>query len=417
MKHNLGVVLRFEFFQQIHKKSFRITTGILLAAICFLVAAPVLFHSYFESPDGSGNYEQAGNPEDHADHSPFPGGVVYEDSAYRDLLPFAGEHVYANEEQLIQAVEDGTEPVGFVILDSTHIRTIFANYSLNSSSEVSGLLSAMQEIHTTQQLQKLGVPAQEYMAIQNDAVQNEEVILGKDTTSQYITGFVFIMLVYMVVLIYGQFAAVSVAREKDSKTMELLITTTRPDALILGKVFAVIAVVLLSLALYLGCAAIFFLLLKGLYPAALLAFLSANVSTSMLGVYLLYFTLALILYMFLFASLGSTVSKVEDVSSAVAPVTFLMIFGYALAFPAMSGTDNLFIRIASWIPFFSVLLMPIRFANAAASLPVILLSTVVNAAFTAWLAYISIRIYRWGALTYGNKRNFVGILKEVFAKK
>lgn len=417
MKHNLGVVLRFEFFQQINKKSFRITTGILLAAICFLVAAPVLFHSYFESPAGSGNYEQAGNPDDHADYSPFPGGMVYEDSTYRDLLPFAGEHVYTNEEQLVQAVEDGTEPVGFVILDPTHVRTIFANYSLNSSSEVSGLLSAMQEIHTMQQLQKLGVPAQEYMAIQNDTVQNEEVILGKDTTSQYITGFVFIMLVYMVVLIYGQFAAVSVAREKDSKTMELLITTTRPDALILGKVFAVIAVVLLSLALYLGSAAIFFLLLKGLYPAALLAFLSANVSTSMLGVYLLYFTLALILYMFLFASLGSTVSKVEDVSSSVAPVTFLMIFGYALAFPAMSGTDSLFIRIASWIPFFSVLLMPIRFANAAASLPVILLSTVVNAAFTAWLAYISIRIYRWGALTYGNKRNFVGILKEVFAKK
>lgn len=417
MKHNLGVVLRFEFFQQINKKSFRITTGILLAAICFLVAAPVLFHSYFESPAGSGNYEQAGNPDDHADYSPFPGGMVYEDSTYRDLLPFAGEHVYTNEEQLVQAVEDGTEPVGFVILDPTHVRTIFANYSLNSSSEVSGLLSAMQEIHTMQQLQKLGVPAQEYMAIQNDTVQNEEVILGKDTTSQYITGFVFIMLVYMVVLIYGQFAAVSVAREKDSKTMELLITTTRPDALILGKVFAVIAVVLLSLALYLGSATIFFLLLKGLYPAALLAFLSANVSTSMLGVYLLYFTLALILYMFLFASLGSTVSKVEDVSSSVAPVTFLMIFGYALAFPAMSGTDSLFIRIASWIPFFSVLLMPIRFANAAASLPVILLSTVVNAAFTAWLAYISIRIYRWGALTYGNKRNFVGILKEVFAKK
>ncbi|MGI5990065.1 MAG: ABC transporter permease [Lachnospiraceae bacterium] len=406
MKHNLGVVFRFEFAQQVRKKSFVITTVIFLAAICFLAAAPAIFRSAIE-PDESYSEESVYT---------FSGGVYYEDASWQGLLPFEEGHVYPSEKQLRQAVGDETESIGYVIVDSTHIKTIYKNYGIYSSSESSAIVAAMQAINTQQQLARLGITAEQYAQIESQTVQNETVILGENTASQYISGFIFILLVYMVVLIYGQFASVSVAREKDSKTMELLITMTNPDALILGKVFAVIAVVLMCLALYLGAAAVSFTLAKPYYPAAVLQFLSENVSTSMLGIYLLYFILALVLYMFLFAALGSTVSKIEDVSAAITPVTLFMIFAYTLAFPAMSGYDGLPVKIASWIPFFSVLLMPIRYANAAISAPIILLSTATTIAFTVLLAYISIRIYRWGTLNYGNRKNIFTVLKEVFSK-
>lgn len=57
---------------------------------------------------------------------------------------------------------------------------------------------------------------------------------------------------------------------------------------------------------------------------SLLEFYNAN--TSVLGIYLLYFILALDLYMFLFVTFGSTVLKVEDMSASVVPVTLFMIF-------------------------------------------------------------------------------------------
>lgn len=400
--HNLGVVFQFEYLQQIKKKAFLVTTIILAAVIVFAVLCPVLFRSSFET---SG-----------ADENTFDGGVFYKDTAYEDKLPFDEDHVYASRDELEQAVRDGDEPVGYVIEDPTHVQTIYANYGVSEGAASDAVLQAMKEIYVQQSLAEQGVSSEVYGEIQSVEIENEDIILGQDTSAQYVAEFVFVIVIYMVIMLYGQMVATNIAREKDSRTMELLITTTRADSLILGKVAAMIAVILTALFVFLLCAAVPYAAVRNQYPETIRLLVSESVNTSLFGVYLLYFLIGLVMYMFLFAALGSVVSKVEDVSSAISPLIMLMLVGYFLAFFEMSGVNTMPVRVLSWVPFFSVLMMPIRYANAAVSTAGLAGSAVVNVLFTCLLAVMSVRIYRFGTLHYGNRIGFLGALKKSLAR-
>ncbi len=397
--NNLGVVFRFEFMNQTRKKAFRVTAVIIAAVIVFLVLAPVLFRSAFEGGDDG-----------------LDGGVVFEDQAYADLLPFDEDHIYGTAEELEDAVKSGKEDIGYVILDPTHIRTIYSNYGVSDEAKSAAVVGAMKEIYIRQALAQQGVSDEAYQKIQNQEIHNETVIYGKDTTAQYASAMVFVILVYMVILVYGQVVAAAIAREKDSKTMELLITTTRADSLILGKVFAVIAVVLIALAVYLTAAAVPYLLVKDRYPEAVKEALNSSLNPSMIGIYILFFFIGLVMYLFILAALGSVVSRVEEVSSSLSPVVTMMVVSYALSFVLMTGVDNAVLDGLSWIPFFSVLMMPIRYAYGGIALSGVFVSAAVCVAFTVFLAHVSIRIYRWGTLNYGNKPSLTGVLRQVFGK-
>ncbi len=397
--NNLGVVFRFEFMNQTRKKAFRVTAVIIAAVIVFLVLAPVLFRSAFEGGDDG-----------------LDGGVVFEDQAYADLLPFEENHIYGTAEELEDAVKSGKEDIGYVILDPTHIRTIYSNYGVSDEAKSAAVVGAMKEIYIRQALAQQGVSDEAYQKIQNQEIHNETVIYGKDTTAQYASAMVFVILVYMVILVYGQVVAAAIAREKDSKTMELLITTTRADSLILGKVFAVIAVVLIALAVYLTAAAVPYLLVKDRYPEAVKEALNSSLNPSMIGIYILFFFIGLVMYLFILAALGSVVSRVEEVSSSLSPVVTMMVVSYALSFVLMTGVDNAVLDGLSWIPFFSVLMMPIRYAYGGIALSGVFVSAAVCVAFTVFLAHVSIRIYRWGTLNYGNKPSLTGVLRQVFGK-
>lgn len=400
--HNLGVVFGFELRELMHKKPYIISTIIIGAVILFLAVSPVLLRSLFTDDTNT--------------QDSLEGGVFYEDTALAGILPF-DDGTYDSEDALRQAVKDGDETIGYVIEDATHIKTIYNNYSMSDESKSYAVLEMLKQIYITQSLTAQGVPPQTYQSLQSTQIENETVILGKNTANQYIAGMVFVLLVYMIVLLYGQTVASAIAREKDSKTMELLITTTDPGSLILGKVFAVITASLLAFAVYLICALVPYQLLHGSYPEKVTQFLHSTISGEQLGIYILYFVLSLFLYMFIFAALGSLVSRVEDVGSSVSPIILLLVIAYALAFVVINGIDSTIIHVASWIPFFSVLLMPLRFASGTIAWTGIAVSTVISLAFTALMAWVSIKIYRRGTLNYGTRMRLTQAVRQAFRRK
>ena len=191
-------------------------------------------------------------------------------------------------------------------------------------------------------------------------IHAEEEILGRDTTTQYFLALAYIVLLYMAILLCGAVVATAVAREKDSRTMELLITTTDPKNLIIGKVLAVTCASLLQIAVIICSGLVSYLIFSGMYPKMILAVVQMMLDFSMLGMYTFYFILGFLLYMFIFAALGSVISRMEDVNSAISPVITLFVLSYMVAMLALQGGDSLIVKIASWIPFFSVMVMPIR---------------------------------------------------------
>ncbi len=74
-----------------------------------------------------------------------------------------------------------------------------------------------------------------------------------------------IFALYMAILIYGQLVASSVASEKSTRAMELLITSAKPKSLMFGKVFGAGTAGLLQLAVIFGSGYVFYNLNQKLF--------------------------------------------------------------------------------------------------------------------------------------------------------
>lgn len=169
--------------------------------------------------------------------------------------------------------------------------------------------------------------------LSNTPITLHEEVLGKDAQSSYILSYVLMFAVYMLVIMYGSFVSTSVAREKDNRTMEILITSTQPSALIIGKVLANAIAGLAQFSFILIAGFIGYFVNKSNYPAFVSQMLFTGFSWDSIVIFLFFTALGYLLYLFLYASLGSLVSKVEDVGTSVTPITLLFMVVYLLAFP------------------------------------------------------------------------------------
>ena len=279
------------------------------------------------------------------------------------------------------------------------------------------LNSVLRDHLIAQKFSEKGISYNEYQSMNNVEINAEEEVLGRDTSTQYLLAFIYIITLYSVILMFGSIVATAVAREKDSRTMELLITTTNPKNLIIGKVLAITCASVIQMLVIASSAGISYFIFRNMYPMDILMMTKKMLDLSMLGMYVFYFILGLLLYMFIFAALGSVVSRMEDVNSAVSPVMFLFITSYMIAMSALQGGESIVVKIASWIPFFSVMVMPIRNAITTVAAYEVIGSTALTIVFIYLFARLSIRIYRWGTLNYGNKPNFFKVCKEVLFSK
>ena len=120
---------------------------------------------------------------------------------------------------------------------------------------------------------------------------------------------------------------------------------------------------------------------------------------------LLFFFLGFLVYAFLYGAVGSMVSRLEETTSAVMPVTMLfMISFFLVVIPLASGdTESTMIRICSFVPFSSPVAMFTRIAMGSVPLIEILLSVAILVLSVVLIGFLAARIYRAGVLLYGVK--------------
>ena len=407
---NFGIVFQFEFLQQIKKRVVIVSTTLLAIAAFGLAAAPALI-PLFSKPASSNRPDETSYL-----NETIPGGYFVADDKIADELHIDKAALYQTEEDLQEAVKSGKESKGYAIYDYDHFKTYYRDKGLLSEAD-NALEEVLKDHLEAKNFAQKGIPYHEYQSLKRVTIHAEEEILGRNTMTQYFLALAYIVLLYMAILMCGAVVATAVAREKDSRTMELLITTTDPKNLIIGKVLAVTCASLLQIAVIICSGLVSYLIFSGMYPKMILAVVQMSLDFSMLGMYFFYFILGFLLYMFIFAALGSVISRMEDVNSAISPVITLFVLSYMVAMLALQGGDSLIVKIASWIPFFSVMVMPIRNVITTVAPYAFIGSTILTIIFIYLFARLSIRIYRWGTLNYGNKPNFFKVCKEVLFTK
>jgi ABC-2 type transport system permease protein len=238
---------------------------------------------------------------------------------------------------------------------------------------------------------------------------------GGEFGGRYAIAFFFVLLNFIAIVNYGNWVAGSVAEEKSSRVMELLITAATPRQLLLGKLLGTCAAALtqygaLIVALIVG------FLVQGAVAQALLG--SSGVDLALPGltvpfviVALLFFIGGFVLYSTLYAAAGSMVSRQEDVQQAGAPLMIVAMAGYFASFVALNAPDAAWVHIASYIAFASPYLVAIRAAFGSIApweVPIIAIVLLVTIAGAVWLAA---RIYSAGVLLYGQRLGIREVLR------
>jgi ABC-2 type transport system permease protein len=136
---------------------------------------------------------------------------------------------------------------------------------------------------------------------------------------------------------------------------------------------------------------------------------------SLLFFMLLFFILGFVIYAFLFGAVGSTVSKLEDINTAVQPLTFLFVAAFMVVMfsLASNNVDTLLMIVCSYVPFTSPMAMFTRIAMSTVPWYEITISIAILIASVIGVGILSAKIYRVGVLLYGTKPKIGALVKAI----
>jgi len=246
--------------------------------------------------------------------------------------------------------------------------------------------------------------------------------MSSNFTGNVVFAYILVYILFIVLVLYGQYIVMSVIREKSSKAMELLITTAKPINLIFGKVVGVCLAGLTQLACFavVGVASLKINLMFMNSNSGIGQAVSSLVSTvnsvmnipPMLIVYLfVFFLLGFFTYAFLYAAFASTASRMEDANSIAMLPMLLLIVSFFLSIFGLTNSQSTGIVVCSFIPFFSPMVMYMRLCLGTAPNWQALISIVISLVTIVGIAFASAKIYRMGVLMYGRPPKMGDLLK------
>jgi ABC-2 type transport system permease protein len=224
-----------------------------------------------------------------------------------------------------------------------------------------------------------------------------------------------ILLIFMAIITYGTWVAMSIAEEKGSRVMELMLNATTPLQMLTGKVIGNGAAGLTQYGIILA-AVVGGLVAQGTIHEAVIGSSGSGapfggLDPAVLAAFVVLFVLGFVFYSLLYAALGSLVSRQEDVQSATSPLMMLIMIGYFMSIFGLQAIDEPWVKLASLVPFFSPYLMLARVSMGHVEIWEFALAIALLAAATAIALVAAARIYSAGVLLYGQRVGLRQILR------
>lgn len=221
----------------------------------------------------------------------------------------------------------------------------------------------------------------------------------------YIMGF----LIYLFVTSYLSMITTDIASEKGSRVLEVLMASVKPSTHLFSKLIGVFLTGLTQIAiLAVGAYILIQFTAKKSVTDGLQEMLGQLPATYFIYV-ILFFLLSIILFLLIGALAGSLVSKVEEASQVMMPGVFIMLIGFYVMLSGISNPDSLLIKVFSYIPFTSGMLMTLRLGATDISTVSVWISIAILFATVALLFTISVTFYKRSVLTYSSG----GIMQKI----
>lgn len=231
------------------------------------------------------------------------------------------------------------------------------------------------------------------------------------------------LMLYMFLIIYGQMVMNSIIEEKNNRVLEIIVSSVRPQTLMLGKILGV------------GLVAVTQILIWGIlivsFSKWLMPVLSSGISTDdvdlmaaigqfsnptyvmTMFLYILLFLIGgYLFYSSIFAAIGSAVDNVQDASQLTTVAMIPIIIGMVFSMTVANDPNSSLAFWLSIIPFTSPMVM---MARIPFGIPVweTILSLVLLAVSLFVMIWLAAKIYRVGIFMYGKKPSFSDLIKWV----
>lgn len=440
MKSPVWIILKREYTSRIKSKGFIIGTilgPVMILALAFLPA--VIATMNLGGPKTVVIYDETGQYGSellsYQMEKTDPAGVKLKDRAADKTAEKIAEENAGDK--LILQMADVTEPAsgfrkrmtdslaagkiyGYLMISADSSSRPVLEFFSSSASDflaLSNLEKRVNSLFRLKTLDRLGITPETAREI-NETVSMKvfkvtEKGAEEDSGSSLMLAFGMGFFIYMSMFIYGSMVMQSAMEEKQSRIVEVIISSVRPFDLLMGKI---LGVGLLGLTQYLiwGLTAAGI----GLYGAAMIsAFTGGGAAPGLvipwytIAAFILYFVGGYLIFSTIYAAVGASVDNMNDAQQIVTPIALLIIIPILMISQIVRDPNSTLAVVLSLIPFFSPILMTARIAVQVPPWYEIAASGVLMTGTFILMVWLSAKIYRVGVLMYGKRLTFAELYR------
>ena len=434
---NIGIIVGREFNERVRKKSFIITTILmpLLVVAMMIIPSLIMLHSTGETKRVAV-----------IDHS----GIIAPQLESGEEIQYEPTDLTLEDARTLLTDYFGVLEIGADVMTNPNSVRLYANGSTSLAFEES-LEDDIVDIIEREKLKEYNIHNLDEILAQvktsvtittfrNDEQSEEGDEQSKSSAISTAIGFILGMMLYFILILYGAMVMQSVIEEKNSRVLEVMVSSVKPFDLMMGKILGIASVaatqILIWGVLIIGTSAV---AMPALVPtdvmqsveamqAGTLDVAQAEVDLDLLNaistatdvqyistifIWLLLFTIGgYLLYSAIFAAIGSSVDSVQDAQQLQTPVMMPIIISIFVMMTILNDPNSPVAVWCSYIPFTSPIVMMARIPCGVPTWEILLSLGILFATFVG-MVWLAAKIYRVGIFMYGKKPTFKELWKWV----
>lgn len=429
---NIGLIIMREFKERVYKKSFIITTLLMPLLLALVSVAPTLIMIF-----AKGEAKQISV----IDNS----GIVadkLESNEEVSFITLVNADLQQELKNSLEKDEFGVLYIGEDIVTNPSNIQLYTNSSSSMMIE-DNIADQVEEIIEQERLKEYNLEnlreildkVEVNISLSTFRNGDDEQSTASSSAASSIVGIILGFVLYFFLVIYGSIVMQSIIEEKNSRILEVLVSTVRPFDMMMGKILGVAAVAATQILVWgVLIIAMSAFVIPALIPDDIMASVEAlqagadvtamaanGVDTGMItamasvldtgyiakivGLLLLFMVGGFLLYAAMYAAVGASVDEAQDAQQLTTPITIPIIFAFIILTMVMNDPNSPLVVWCSMIPFTSPIVMMGRVPSGIPTWEIILSLILLYATFV-FMVWIAGKIYRVGIFMHGKKPSF-----------
>ena len=419
-----------EFKERVYKKSFIITTLLMPLLMAVISVAPTLIMIFAKGETKSISV---------IDNSGIIASRLESNEDVRFITIPDGD-LQAELKKSLESEEFGLLYIGEDVVKNPNNIQLYTNSSSSMLIE-DAITDQIEEIVEAERLKEHNISdlKQILEAIEVDISlttfrnDNKEQTASSSAASSFI-GIILGFVLYFFLVIYGSIVMQSIIEEKNSRILEVLVSTVRPFDMMMGKILGVASVALTQIAIW---GVLLIVISAAVIPAvmpddilagveavkagadaatlatdvdmeaitALASIMDTGYIAQIVALLLLFMMGGFLLYAAMYAAVGASVDQAQDAQQLTTPITIPIIFAFLILTMVMNDPNSPVVVWCSMIPFTSPIVMMGRIPSGIATWEIILSLVLLYSTFVV-MVWVAGKIYRVGIFMHGKKPSF-----------